>query len=106
MGTCRASTGPIWFRYPRRFERRDGPMNSVILECPRCLNLFAISMFKARRIGDDLYGYTCRCGTTIEWDMDYMDPVNLWAQPHVANRIRKIEDYRVQVEGLTYSAPP
>ncbi len=31
------------------------------------------------------------------------DPVNFWAQPNIANRITKIEGYRVQVEGLTYS---
>ena len=78
--------------------------NSVILECPRCLSLFAISMFKARRIGETLYGYRCGCGNIIEWDMDYMDAVNVWAQPHIANRIRKIENYRIQVEGLTYSS--
>ncbi len=78
-------------------------MNSVLLECPRCLTLFAVSMFKARRVGEKLYGYRCRCGNIVEWDMDYMDPVNFWAQPNIANRITKIEGYRVQVEGLTYT---
>ena len=29
-----------------------------------------------------------------------MDPVELWAQPNVAYRMRKIEGYAVRVEGL------
>lgn len=32
-----------------------------------------------------------------------MDPVELWAQPNVANRMREIEGYAVRVEGLTYA---
>jgi uncharacterized C2H2 Zn-finger protein len=78
-------------------------VNSVILECPKCLNLFAVSMSRAKQVSEKLFGYRCRCGNVVEWDMDYMDPVNLWAQPHVADRIRQIESYRVQVEGLTYA---
>jgi hypothetical protein len=78
-------------------------MNSVLLECPRCLTLFAVSLFKARRMGENLWGYTCRCGREIEWDMDYMDPMTFWAQPNIASRMRKIEGYQVRVEGLTYT---
>ena len=32
-----------------------------------------------------------------------MDPVELWAQPNVANRIGKIDGYAMRVEGLTYA---
>jgi hypothetical protein len=32
-----------------------------------------------------------------------MDPVDLWAQPNVANRMRKIDGYEVRVEGLAYT---
>ncbi len=53
-------------------------------------------------MGEKRRGVRCVCGNIIEWDMDYMDPVELWAQPNVANRIRKIDGYAVRVEGLTY----
>jgi len=78
-------------------------MNSVILECPRCLNMFMVSTMKAQRVGEKLWGTRCRCGNIIEFDFDYLDPMHLWAQPNVANRMRKIEGYEVRVEGLTYS---
>jgi hypothetical protein len=48
-------------------------------------------------------GTRCRCGNIIEFDFDYLDPVELWAQPNVANRMREIDGYAVRVEGLTYS---
>jgi len=78
-------------------------MNSVILECPRCLNMFMASTLKSRRVGEKLWGTRCRCGNIIEFDLDYLDPLELWAQPNVANRMREIEGYAVRVEGLTYS---
>jgi uncharacterized C2H2 Zn-finger protein len=78
-------------------------LNNIILECPRCLTLFATSTYKTRQIGEQLWGIRCKCGNIIEFDLDYMDRVDLRAQPHIANRIRKIENYRVQVEGLTYT---
>lgn len=65
--------------------------------------MFATSSFKALRVGEKLWGTRCRCGNIIEFDLEYMDRVQLKAQPHIADRIRKIENYRVQVEGLTYS---
>ena len=34
-----------------------------------------------------------------------MDWVEFRAQPHIANRMRQIENYRVGVEGLTYNNP-
>jgi len=78
-------------------------MNNIVLECPRCLNMFMASTMKARRVGEKLWSTRCRCGNFIEFDFEYMDSVELWAQPNVANRIRKIEGYPVRVEGLTYS---
>jgi hypothetical protein len=78
-------------------------MNSVILECPRCLNMFMASTLKSRKVGEKLWGTRCRCGNIIEFDFDYLDPVELWAQPNVANRMREIDGYAVRVEGLTYS---
>ena len=80
-------------------------INNVILECPRCLTLFAASTASAKRVGERLWSFTCRCGRSLDLDMEYMDRVELWAQPHVANRIEKIEGYRVNVEGLTYTPP-
>ena len=64
--------------------------------------MFTISTMKARQMDEKLWGTRCRCGNIIEFDMDYMDPVQLWTQPHIANRIRKIDNYRIEVEGLTY----
>jgi len=78
-------------------------MNNVILECPRCLNMFMASTFRVIQVGERTWGTRCRCGNIIEFSFDYMDPVELWAQPNVANRIRKIDGYPVCVEGLTYS---
>ena len=78
-------------------------MNNVILECPRCLNLFAASTERVKRMDEKLWGARCRCGNTIEFDLDYMDRVELVAQPHIANRIGNIENYRIQVDGLTYA---
>jgi len=75
--------------------------NNVILECPRCLNMFMASTFRVLQVGQRTWGTRCRCGEIIEFSTDYMDSVQLWAQPNVANRIRKIEGYRVHVEGLT-----
>ena len=75
--------------------------NSVILECPRCLNLFAVSAQRATRIGDKLFGSRCRCGHWVEWDTDYMEQATLWAQPHIANGIQKIEDIACRWRGLT-----
>ncbi len=79
------------------------PGNNVVLECPRCLNMFATSMMKVRIIGETLRSTRCRCGNEVEFDLNYMDPVQLWAQPNVANRIRMIEGYIIRVQGLTYS---
>ncbi|MDA4134317.1 MAG: hypothetical protein OK441_01960 [Thaumarchaeota archaeon] len=78
-------------------------MNSVILECPRCQNMFMASTLKSRRVGEKLWGTRCKCGNIIEFDFDYLDPVELWAQPNVANRMREIDGYAVRVEGLTYA---
>ena len=77
-------------------------MNSVILECPRCLNMFMASTLKSKRVGEKLWGTRCRCGNIVEFDFDYLDPVELWAQPNVANSMREIDGYAVRVEGLTY----
>ncbi|MDA4121825.1 MAG: hypothetical protein OK456_01440 [Thaumarchaeota archaeon] len=78
-------------------------MNNVVLECPRCLNMFVVSTMKLRIVGEKLRSIRCRCGNIVHFDLDYMDPVQLWALPNVANRIRKIEGYALRVEGLTYS---
>jgi hypothetical protein len=78
-------------------------MNNVVLECPRCLSMFMASTMNARRLGERRWGTMCRCGNVIEWNIDDMDPVELWAQPNLANRIRKIDGYAVRVEGLTYA---
>jgi hypothetical protein len=78
--------------------------NHAILECPRCLNMFVASTFKTRRMSENVWATKCvRCSNIIEFCMDYMEPVELWAQPNVANRIRKIDRYQIRVEGLTYS---
>lgn len=77
--------------------------NNVILECGRCLNMFMASTFKLIRIGEGTWGTKCRCGNTVEFTMDYMESIELWAQPNITNRIRKIDHYNVRVEGLTYS---
>jgi len=77
--------------------------NSVILECPRCLNLFAVSMHAATRVGEKLFGSRCRCGYWVEWDTDYMEQVSVWAQPHIANRIVMIENYKLMVQGLAWA---
>jgi hypothetical protein len=58
---------------------------------------------KARRVAEKLWGTRCRCGNIVEFDFDYMDPVELWAQPNVADRMKKIDGYAVRVEGLTYA---
>jgi uncharacterized C2H2 Zn-finger protein len=78
-------------------------MNNVVLECPRCLNMFMASPEKSRRTGEKLWWTRCRCGNVIEFDFDYMDHVQLWAKPNVADRMRKIEGYPVRVDGLTYA---
>ena len=78
-------------------------MNNVVLECPRCLKMFMASTLKAIRVVEKLWGTRSRCGNVIEFDFDYMDPVELWAQPNVAYRMRKIEGYPVRVGGLTYA---
>ena len=78
-------------------------MNNVVLECPRCLNMFMTSTLRSRRTGESLWGSRCRCGNIIEFSFDYMDPIELWAQPNVANRMRRIGEYQVRVEGLTYA---
>jgi hypothetical protein len=78
-------------------------MNNVVLECPRCLNMFMASSERARRVAEKLWGTRCRCGNVVEFDFDYMDPVELWAQPNVADRMKKIDGYALRVEGLTYS---
>ena len=78
-------------------------MNNVVLECPRCLSMFMASTMKARQSGERRWGTRGRCGSVIEWNIDDMDPVELWAQPNLANRIRKIDGYAVRVEGLTYA---
>jgi hypothetical protein len=78
-------------------------MNNVILECPRCLNMFMTSTLKARQVGERTWAARCRCRNFVEFSLDYMDPVNFWAQPNVANRMNKINDYEVRVEGLTYT---
>jgi hypothetical protein len=103
------STGVMRFLPPKRCRTcEDWPSdpqmsNNVILECPRCLTLFAISTVKAKQISEKLWGTRCKCGNIIEFDLDYMDPVQLWAQPQIANRIKEIENYRIGVEGLTYA---
>ena len=78
-------------------------MNNVVLECPRCLNMFMTSTDRAIRVAEKLWGARCRCGNVVEFDVDYMDPVGLWAQPNVADRMKKIDSYAVRVEGLTYA---
>jgi hypothetical protein len=78
-------------------------MNNVILERPRCLNMFMASAQKSIRLREKLWGTKCKCGNVIEFDFDYMDPVEFWAQPNVASRMKKIDGYPVRVEGLTYS---
>jgi hypothetical protein len=65
--------------------------------------MFMASTLKSRKVGEKLWGTRCRCGNIIEFDFDYLDPVELWAQPNVANRMREIDGYAVRVEGLTYS---
>jgi len=77
--------------------------NNVILECSRCLNMFMASTFKVIQIGERCWGTRCRCGNIVEFGLDDMEPLQLWAQPNVASRIRKIERYQVRVEGMTYS---
>jgi hypothetical protein len=78
-------------------------INHIVVECPRCLNMFLTSNAKARQVGEKQYGIRCRCGNIVEWDLDYLDPVDLWAEQNIANRMRKIESYAVRVEGLTYA---
>jgi uncharacterized C2H2 Zn-finger protein len=78
-------------------------MNNVVLECPRCLNMFMASTQRVRRVGEKLWAAGCRCGNVVEFDLDYMDPVELWAQPNVASRMKKIDGYAVRVDGLVYS---
>ncbi len=78
-------------------------MNNVILECPRCLNIFMASTLRVIQLSARIWGTRRRCGNIIELSFDYMDPVELRAQPNVADRIRKIGNYRMRVEGLTYS---
>jgi hypothetical protein len=78
-------------------------MNNVVLERPRCLNMFMASTLKAIRFGEKLCGTRCRFGNVIEFDFDYTDSVKLWAQPNVAYRTRKIEGYAVRVERQTYA---
>ena len=77
-------------------------MNDVILECPRCLTLFAASTRTSTQVAERLWGARCRCGNVVEFDLDYMDQVQLSAQPHVADRIRNIGNYRIGVEGFIY----
>ncbi len=78
-------------------------MNSVILECPRCLKMFMVSTSRAIQVGERTWGTRCKCGHIIEFSFDYMDPIEIWAQPTVANRMRKIEGHPVRVQGLTYT---
>jgi hypothetical protein len=78
-------------------------MNNVVLECPRCLKMFMASTAKAKQLGESLWGVKCKRGNIIEFCVDYMDPVELWAQPNVASRMKKIEGYALRVEGLAYS---
>ena len=78
-------------------------MNNVVLECPRCLNMFMVSTLKTSQLGERTWGTRCRCGNVIEFSFDYMDLVELWAQPNVASRLTKIDRYAVRVAGLTYS---
>jgi hypothetical protein len=78
-------------------------MNNVVIECPRCLNMFMASTVKARRVGEKLWATRCRCRNVVEFDFDYMEPVEIWVQPNVADRMRKIDGYAVRVEGLTFS---
>ena len=78
-------------------------MNNVVLECPRCLAMFMASTLKAPKVGERTWRARCRCGNVIEFCFDYMDPVELWMQPNIADRMWKIEGYVVRVEGLTYA---
>jgi hypothetical protein len=80
-------------------------LNSLILECPSCLTLFAAPAYKTRQVGERLWATRCRCGRAVEFDIHEMDWVQFRAQPHIANRMRQIENYRVEVEGLTYNNP-
>ena len=64
-------------------------MNNDVLECPRCLNMFMASTLKARQVGERTWGRRCRCRNIIEFSFDYIQPVELLAQPFVDNRIRE-----------------
>ena len=48
-------------------------MNNVILECPRCLNMFMASTLRVIQVGEKTWGTRCRCGEIIEFSTDYMD---------------------------------
>lgn len=65
--------------------------------------MFMASSEECRRFGEKLWAASCRCGNLVEFDLDYMDAVEFWAQPNVASRMRKIDGYVVRVEGLVYS---
>ncbi|MDA4122815.1 MAG: hypothetical protein OK456_06515 [Thaumarchaeota archaeon] len=74
--------------------------NNIVLECPWYLSLFMTTTAKGRQTGETSWSVRCKCGYGVAFDMNEMDPVQLWAQPQVASRIRKIHQYRLAVEGL------
>ena len=78
-------------------------MNNVILECPRCLNMFMAYTFRVVKVGERTWGTKCRCGNIIEFSFDCMDPWSSWLGPKWPTGFRKINGYPVRVEGLTYS---
>ena len=58
-------------------------MNNVVIECPRCLNMFMASTVKARRVGEKLWATRCRCRNVVEFDFDeHYDLCANWQLSH------------------------
>ena len=88
---------------PAAGAARRPMMGSVVLECPRCLTIFAVPSTKGVQVGERRWGIRCKCREIIEWDEGELVPVGMWAQPHVAERVKRLNDgVRDPTSGLVY----